>query len=144
MIVEHQWSFSHLSTQQAFSLKELVDIINWSVLSTQSNSEAEVVNKCDDEMSEASALTSAVEDVGVWEWFRDAVGLLLSDWSSVDISFSSHHHCLKSNKGKTTLEGTTKQKVELQRAKFGTVRSEWRMSQQNYWIWGVLPQIFWM
>jgi len=56
--------FPSLNTTSIFS-ERLVDIPNWSVLSTQSNSEAEVVNKCDDEMSEASALTSAVEDVGV-------------------------------------------------------------------------------
>ena len=35
------------------------------VLSTQSSNEAEVVNKCDEEISEASALTSVVDGVGV-------------------------------------------------------------------------------
>ena len=40
------------------------------VLSTQSSNEAEVVNSWDEEIKDASTLTSGFDGVGVWEWFR--------------------------------------------------------------------------
>jgi len=40
------------------------------VLSTQSSKDAEVVNSWDEEIRDASTLTSGFEGVGVCEWFR--------------------------------------------------------------------------
>jgi hypothetical protein len=61
------------------------------ILSTQSKREAEVVNNCEEEMRDASTLTSVVEGVGVCEWLRCCVAApAWSVGSSADMVFSSH------------------------------------------------------
>jgi hypothetical protein len=50
-----------------------------------------VVNNCEEEMRDASTLTSVVEGVGVCEWLRCCVAA--PEWSvgsSADMFFSSH------------------------------------------------------
>jgi len=86
----------HLSVRRAFSLFISQTTECMIVLSTQSSKDAEVVNSWDEEIRDASTLTSGFEGVGVCEWFRVETDAWLSRWywSSVDIAGSFHQHLL--------------------------------------------------